>query len=622
MPPTLLPKILTKISLLLDEPHDLTQCALVCKSWSAVFTPCVWKSITITTIWAYRRFFAPEAQAALLKYARLVRELRTIYIPVIERIIQVSPGSDPSSSSCDLQVSCLCTYLTSLNLRVFWRTTAGNASAYSAKWSENFAIWDGYEIEPHQEQLILHLIKSNPGLRTLCIGGYIKDRDPFLAAITDASLPHLQKLDLFGRVRDSYVSSERSFQMTRAFLHNCPRTLQVLSLDAGDLWIVDTSRVVAEPSLPHVLLESLSVHFEESSGEVSVLLGDFIKTCSANLRDIHIGNSKSDWFESLQPALEAIGTGFGRRLEPEWYRYTNPDASFCQRLTQADDWTHITLTRNRSKQGGRLTANAVLERCGHLKYLNICECAHLFDSRIVHQILCRSTHLIELHSANEDSPRLEAKDFVQSWGCKGLKVLDAAIVDVPRPDITLGYDGRPISGELFRGTKEESREVQRRIFGQLAELKDLEVLKLGNLSSARRNYWTHPFFNREDVTGKVRFFDPDFQFNCLDMSLESGLYLLSELTEMRVLDVTGMAHRIGVAELDWMQDNWRKLERVKGLFDPWYPTLEPGVRAWLLENDPEWGSQYTTYRFNEAGTLAYEGGHCDDKSTSAATMYE
>lgn len=602
MPPTLPPKLLAKISLLLDEPHDLTQCALVCKSWSAVFTPCVWRSITITTIWAYRRFFAPEAQAAFLRHSHLVRELRTIYIPVIERIIQVTPGSDPSSS--DPQVSCLCTNLTSLNLRVFWRTTAGDAAAYPAQYPQTDTIWDGYAIEPHQEQLVLYLIKSNPGLRVLCIGGYIKDKDPFLAAITNTSLPHLQKLDLFGYVvHKDYTLSNKSFQIMRQFLHNCPRTLQVLSLDAGDLWVKYPSRVVAESSLPHILLESLCVRSSDDFTELSALLGDFIKSCSAYLRDIHIGDS--GWFEPLQPALEEIGTGFGRRLGPEWYRYTNPDASFCQRLAQADDWTHIKLTGNRSKQGGRLTANAVLERCGYLKYLDICECAHLFDSRIVHEILCRSTHLIELHSAYEDSPRLEAKDFVGSWGCKGLKVFDAAIVDVPRPDITVGYDGRPISGELFRGTKEESREVQKRIFGQLAELKDLEVLMLGKSSSARRKYWSHPFFNREDVTGKVRFFDPDFQFNCLDMSLDSGLYLLSELTEMRVLDVTGMAHRIGVAELDWMQDNWRKLEEVRGLFDPWQPTLEPGVRAWLIENDPEWGSRYTRHRFNEAGTCAY-----------------
>ncbi|KAG0346488.1 hypothetical protein BG005_000724 [Podila minutissima] len=600
MPPSLPPELLKNISLLLDDPHDLTQCALVNKTWSAVFIPCVWRSITITTIWAYRRFFVPEAQAAFLKHAHLVRELRTIYIPVIERIIQVSPGSDPSSD--ESHVSCLCTNLMTLNLRVFWRTSAaGDESAYSTQVTSDDAVWPGYALTPDQELLVLHLVKSNPSLRNLCIGGYIKDRGRFMAAITDTSLPHLQQLDLFRHLDHTCEWSPGVLDLSRQFLHNCPRTLQSLSLEISYFWIPDMDAVtVVQPPVPHGLLESLSVTSSQNQmSEYSELLVDFIKSCSSRLRDVYIG--KPGRYEPLQSALEEIGSGFGREVCSEWYRYTNPDETFSQRLAQADDWTYINLTRNPGKEG-RLTAKAVLERCGQLKILNVGQCAHLFDSRILHEILGRSSNLIELRAATEDSPRLDAKDFTGAWGCKSLKIFNVAIVNVPRPDITTGYDGRPIAGELFSGTKEESRDVQKRIFGQLAELKDLEVLILGN-SSARR-YWEHPFFNREDATGKVRFFDPDFQFSCLDMSLDSGLYLLSELTEMRVLDVTGMAHRISARELDWMQDNWRKLEEVRGLFDPWHPTLEPGVRAWLIENDPEWGSAYTRDNFNKEGTCA------------------
>ncbi|KAG0078559.1 hypothetical protein BGZ92_001417, partial [Podila epicladia] len=533
------PDLLREISLFLDEPHDLTQCSLVNKSWSAVFIPCVWRSITITTIWAYRRFFSPEAQAAFLKHAHLVRELRTIYIPVVERIIQISPGSDPSSD--DSQVSCLCTNLTTLNLRVFWRTSAaGDASAYSKQGTIDDNACPGYALTPDQELLVLHLVKSNPSLRNLCIGGYIKDRDRLMAAITDTSLPHLQHLDLFRHL--SRTDALESREMTRQFLLNCPRTLQNLSLDITHFWDPDRQSIV-QPPVPHVLLESLSVTSSQEDHMLvfNELLDDFIKSCSSRLRDLYIGEPGQ--YKPLQSALEEIGSGFGREIRPEWYRYTNPDETFSQRLAQADDWTYINLTSNPGKEG-RLTAKSLLERCGQLKILNVGQCAHLFDSRIFHEILGRSANLIELRAAMEDSPRLDAMDFTGAWGCKSLKIFDVAIVNVPRPDITTGYDGRPIAGELFRGTKEESRNVQRRIFGQLAELKDLEVLILGK--SSAQEYWKHRFFNREDATGKVRFFDPDFQFSCLDMSLDSGMYLLSELTEMRVLDVTGIAHRIGV----------------------------------------------------------------------------
>lgn len=53
-----------------------------------------------------------------------------------------------------------------------------------------------------------------------------------------------------------------------------------------------------------------------------------------------------------------------------------------------------------------------------------------------------------------------------------------------------------------------------------------------------------------------------------------------------------------------MQRNWPKLERLAGLFDPWYKILQPGVREWLIEEDPIWGSLYFSpfYSFNASGT--------------------
>lgn len=49
------------------------------------------------------------------------------------------------------------------------------------------------------------------------------------------------------------------------------------------------------------------------------------------------------------------------------------------------------------------------------------------------------------------------------------------------------------------------------------------------------------------------------------LTLESGLALLSGLKELRVLDVRKTAHNIGVEELEWMHQNWPKLERIRGL---------------------------------------------------------
>lgn len=55
------------------------------------------------------------------------------------------------------------------------------------------------------------------------------------------------------------------------------------------------------------------------------------------------------------------------------------------------------------------------------------------------------------------------------------------------------------------------------------------------------------------------------------MSLESGLGALEGPKKLRVLDIRRMAHRVGAQELDWIQENWPRLETVRGLIHRHYP---------------------------------------------------
>jgi hypothetical protein len=52
------------------------------------------------------------------------------------------------------------------------------------------------------------------------------------------------------------------------------------------------------------------------------------------------------------------------------------------------------------------------------------------------------------------------------------------------------------------------------------------------------------------------------------MTLTSGLDLLSTLTELSVLDLSRMDHRVGVAELRWMQRHWPHLRTLRGVSLP------------------------------------------------------
>ncbi|KAF9572371.1 hypothetical protein EC968_009945 [Mortierella alpina] len=55
------------------------------------------------------------------------------------------------------------------------------------------------------------------------------------------------------------------------------------------------------------------------------------------------------------------------------------------------------------------------------------------------------------------------------------------------------------------------------------------------------------------------------QTQCLELSLSTGLELMSGMKEMRVLKVGGLEHRIGLGEIQWMCEQWPKLEAVYGL---------------------------------------------------------
>ncbi|KAK3835377.1 MAG: hypothetical protein JOS17DRAFT_736980 [Linnemannia elongata] len=61
------------------------------------------------------------------------------------------------------------------------------------------------------------------------------------------------------------------------------------------------------------------------------------------------------------------------------------------------------------------------------------------------------------------------------------------------------------------------------------------------------------------------FLNPDFQYSCLPLSLASGLDLMSDLKELRELNVEQMAHQIGLEEVQWIVSNWPRLNKIIGL---------------------------------------------------------
>ncbi|KAG0265322.1 hypothetical protein BG011_005022 [Mortierella polycephala] len=136
-------------------------------------------------------------------------------------------------------------------------------------------------------------------------------------------------------------------------------------------------------------------------------------------------------------------------------------------------------------------------------------------------------------------------DSLKTWACESsLKVLKIKIKNIPRLDVEDQFD---VIAEAYPG---QGRELQSRVYERLARLVNLEILWLGHYPYIVYDKHKEP---RED------------QCDCLDMSLENGLGKLEGLKELKELNVSSMATRIGPKEVQWMTEHWPKLRAIYGL---------------------------------------------------------
>jgi len=158
------------------------------------------------------------------------------------------------------------------------------------------------------------------------------------------------------------------------------------------------------------------------------------------------------------------------------------------------------------------------------------------------------------------------------WPCEyTLTDLRISICGIPRRDITHDHKGKkrhPVVEESYPG---EGRMIQRRVYERLARFVNLEVLWLGSNSY----YSKEPDMRSRKVM--------NHQYECLEMSLESGLDQLEGLKRLKVLNISLMATKIGQREAQWMAGQWPKLHEIRGLenrANTWR------ARQWFKRNSP------------------------------------
>ncbi|KAF9204536.1 hypothetical protein BGZ49_005177 [Haplosporangium sp. Z 27] len=171
---------------------------------------------------------------------------------------------------------------------------------------------------------------------------------------------------------------------------------------------------------------------------------------------------------------------------------------------------------------------------------------------------------------------------LKSWKCEEtLKVLRLKIRDIPRPDLGK-QDG--VIEESFPG---QGLQIQNRVYERLARFTKLEELWLGGASG-----------NIEYSYGFEIWQLLNYQLDCLEMSLKSGLGKLKGLKELRVLSLSNMSTRIGLKDIQWMVKHWPKLSYIRGinsLRDDYF-TDRDKVHNWLKEHHPEIEEGYSDMR--------------------------
>jgi hypothetical protein len=137
----------------------------------------------------------------------------------------------------------------------------------------------------------------------------------------------------------------------------------------------------------------------------------------------------------------------------------------------------------------------------------------------------------------------------QEWACSELEVFGCQIGGIPRPDITRDIVDEDPSAFVVQGTLEASIEVQRGVYKQLARMTKLRELTLGiPFDTHNEDYSMH---------------DKEYyrRYDCLAMTLESGLDLLKDLKNLEAVGLDDMEVYINrYEEQAWVTQHWPKVQ--------------------------------------------------------------
>ncbi|KAF9964432.1 hypothetical protein BGZ70_006465 [Mortierella alpina] len=491
-------------------------CALVNRCWYKQFGPSVWETVAIATPIQFEAFEASVNSGALSRHGHLIRSLKTEIYEVVEMLLARGATTCTKLALVDVTFKRL-------------RKSSANAPIYVT-------------VLP-----LVCLLDNNPGLKSVTLHGNTLRMHLPLSQIVSALPVGVEHLKLDGNTgwpmvdydensagvyeQDIAIITRKSSDCSRKDLPTLGlRKMELFGSIQGEALVPETLK--RSPVLESFVFDKASLYLYMNGEEE---LPDILRKHCPALTSLY-----------MDPGF--VDDGFLSQLVDE---------------ASTQGWKHLAF----SGEGfGPLTEAAIMKHVGSLEsiHLNI---GLGFPSSSIQRLFCSAPNLKSFRGGRPSfvyaDVQLDATDMIQSpWVCHSLEELQLCISGVPRPDLTARTNGRPLWGPMHEGIPmESSYAVQRQVYAQLGKLTKLRELVLSvSLKSAREQYGEDLSdfeYDTEDEYHDPNLPQAERQYECLSFTLESGLDLLRDLKDLRVIDLSNMAVGIGgEAEQQWVKEHW------------------------------------------------------------------
>ncbi|KAF9905647.1 hypothetical protein EC991_001477 [Linnemannia zychae] len=585
-----IPELTTLIANDLSQ-HNLAQCCRVSRHWFESFTPHLWHSISFQRFDPIPKFQSPEGRAGLIRNGHHIRAIATLNLNALEPFLEYGENctklvcldaerdvsrDDESNQGRSFGV------MASTRLGKFRARQCGQKQI--TRNPNQFPFNEGHISVRRAKatNVLLSILQRNPQLQFLILPAFCFKSEAIVKTISESLL----------MLKELYSPSQ-------TWQWGIYKQYSLRSLPSASTMVSNSSRTKPEVFNGSILSTMLF--------SPTPLLRKYPRL--AELERDKFAKVNFETLLSIQETSEHL---------PFLVVHSGDADAINQILRAATALKEITLLLEDEVEGMydivNIELEAFLKHAPTLEHFDVS--GYDFDKNIFNAILRASPNLKTVRTIEEnlDIPRLEVRldaveDFHSCWACgDSLEVFECLIAGVPRPDIIgtqvdidIGDIGDNVndlasqhphldgeSEETPSPAQQESYTIQRQVLSQLGRLTCLQTLRLGKPGRDE----DEPEFSFMSLKGiRTMVVDEYVQRDCLELSLASGLGELAGLKELEVLDVTQMAHRIGLEEIQWMVEHWPKLKRIDGLWYTNYDSVIDGSvnskAAWLEREQPE-----------------------------------